>query len=59
MSAPGQDSTQRPPRLTTWLEWYRFARARLELGHDEAVTYANARSVEDDNRERLRHRRAA
>jgi hypothetical protein len=59
MSAPGQDSTQRPPRLTTWLEWYRFARFHLDLEHIEAVAYANVRSVEDGNRARLRDRRAA
>ena len=23
-------------RLTTWIEWYRFAREALELGHAEA-----------------------
>jgi hypothetical protein len=59
MSASRQHSTHRPPRLTTWLEWYRFARSQLDLGHEEAVTYANVRTVEDGNRERLRERRAA
>jgi len=58
MGTSRQDSPQRPPRLTTWLEWYRFARSRLELGHDEAVTYANVRYVEEGNRSG-RDRRAA
>lgn len=57
MPTPGQDSQQPQPRLTTWIEWYRFARSHLDLGHDEAVVYANARSVEDGNRERLRQAR--
>ena len=30
-------------RLTTWIEWYRFARHALELGHAEASAYATAR----------------
>jgi len=59
MSSSRNDPKQRPPRLTTWLEWYRFARSQLDLGHEEAVAYANLRSVEDGNRERLRDRRAA
>ncbi len=40
-------------RPTTWIEWYRFARQTLKLGHDEAVSYATARFVEDENRQRL------
>ena len=36
-------------RLTTWIEWYRFARHTLELGHVEASSYATARSVEEQN----------
>lgn len=37
-------------RLTTWIDWYRFARRELEYSHGEAVTYANVRAVEDANR---------
>ena len=46
-------------RLTTWIEWYRFARNALELGHVEASEYANARYVEEQNRVHTRERRAA
>lgn len=41
-------------RLTTWIDWYRFARQTLELGHSEAVAYATARFVEEQNRAGLR-----
>jgi hypothetical protein len=44
---------------STWLEWYRFARDRLEYSHGEAVVYANVRTVEEQNRRTLRDRRAA
>ncbi len=37
-------------RLTTWIEWYRFARQSLEFGHGEASSYATARFVEEQNR---------
>lgn len=37
-------------RLTTWIEWYRFARYSLVLGHGEASAYATARYVEEQNR---------
>jgi len=46
-------------RLTTWIEWYRFARRALEFGHAEASTYATARYVEEQNRVVTRERRAA
>lgn len=46
-------------RLTTWIEWYRFARHALELGHAEASEYATARYVEEQNRLHARERRAA
>ena len=46
-------------RLTTWIEWYRFARRALELGHAEASEYATARYVEEQNRVHIRERRAA
>ena len=46
-------------RLTTWIEWYRFARHALELGHAEASEYATARYVEAQNRVHARERRAA
>jgi hypothetical protein len=46
-------------RLTTWIEWYRFARRVLGLEHAEAVRYATARHLEELNRERLRARTAA
>lgn len=44
---------------TRWLAWYRFARKELDYPHGEAVTYANVRVVEEENRERLRARQAA
>jgi hypothetical protein len=40
-------------RLHEWIDWYRFARDTLEVGHDEAVAYANARYVEELNRQQL------
>ena len=46
-------------RLTTWIEWYRFAREALELGHAEASAYATARYVEEQNRTQSREWRAA
>jgi hypothetical protein len=46
-------------RLTTWIDWYRFARRALELGHAEASEYATARYVEEQNRENVRQRRVA
>ena len=46
-------------RLTTWIEWYRFAREALELGHAEASSYATARYVEEQNRTQTREWRAA
>lgn len=46
-------------RLTTWIDWYRFARGELEYSHGEAVVYANVRTVEDLNRRGRTARRAA
>jgi hypothetical protein len=46
-------------RLTSWVEWYRFARRELEYAHGEAVVYANIRTVEDLNRARRPEREAA
>jgi hypothetical protein len=46
-------------RLTTWIEWYRFARKSLELDHAEACSYATARYVEEQNRVVAREWRAA
>lgn len=46
-------------RLTTWTDWYRFARRALELGHAEASSYATARYVEEQNRCATREWRAA
>ena len=46
-------------RLTTWIDWYRFARRALELDHAEASAYATARYVEEQNREVVRKRQAA
>ena len=43
-------------RLTTWIEWYRFARRPLELDHAEASAYATARYVEERGHPRLRMR---
>ena len=46
-------------RLHTWDDWYRFARWTLGHTHDEAVTYANLRFVEEQNRlSRSGHRAA-
>lgn len=38
-------------RIRGWIDWYRFARATLGYGHDEAVAYANLRYVEETNRD--------
>jgi hypothetical protein len=46
-------------RLTTWIDWYRFARRALELDHAEASAYATARFVEEQNRESSKKREAA
>ena len=46
-------------RLTTWIEWYRFARRALGLDHAEASAYATARYVEEQNRGDTRKRSAA
>jgi hypothetical protein len=46
-------------RLTSWIDWYRFARGKLDYSHTEAVVYANVRAVEEANRETLRQRQAA
>ena len=46
-------------RLTTWIDWYRFARRALELDHAEASAYATARYVEEQNRDAVRKREAA
>ena len=43
-------------QLTSWLDWYRFARERLEQGHQEAIVYANLRAAEELNRRMLRER---
>ena len=45
--------------VTGWIGWYRFAREVLGYTHDEAVTYANVRYVEETNRGALRSRDAA
>jgi adenosine deaminase len=45
-------------RLTTWIDWYRFARDVLGDAHEEAVVYANLRYAEELNRD-SRHRPAA
>ncbi len=47
------------PRLTTWIDWYRFARRALELSHAEASSYATARYVEEQNRDVAQQWRAA
>lgn len=39
-------------RLTSWIDWYRFAREILGYVHGEAVLYANVRFAEEANRER-------
>ena len=46
-------------RLTSWIDWYGFARETLGYTHGEAVVYANLRYVEEQNRQRLRTDRAA
>jgi hypothetical protein len=45
-------------RLRTWTDWYRFARRELGYTHGEAVVYANLRTVEDLNRDRIQPRAA-
>jgi hypothetical protein len=46
-------------RLTSWIDWYRFARHTLELGHAEAAAYATSRFVEEQNRAGLRDRKGS
>lgn len=57
MESRGDEMADR--RLTSWDEWYRFARRELGYAHGEAVAYANVRTVEDLNRARRLHREAA
>jgi len=57
MASRGKEAADR--RLTSWVEWYRFARRELAYAHGEAVVYANVRTVEDLNRMRLSVREAA
>jgi adenosine deaminase len=45
-------------RLTTWIDWYRFACTVLGYAHHEAVVYANLRYAEELNRESQRPRAA-
>lgn len=45
-------------RLKTWIDWYRFARRELEYSHQEAVVYANVRTVEEQNRQAAAGQRA-
>jgi hypothetical protein len=42
----------------TWIWWFRFALEVLELDDAEAREYADRRSLEDENRERVRGRAA-
>ena len=46
------------PMPKSWESWYRFAQEELGLERDEAIEYANARYVEEQNRARLRGERA-
>jgi hypothetical protein len=46
-------------RLTSWIDWYRFAQETLGYPHAEAAFYANLRYLEEQNRQRLRRDRAA
>lgn len=39
-------------RVTSWIDWYRLARDVLGVSHLEAVEYANARYLEEQNRGR-------
>jgi hypothetical protein len=48
--------TVRP--ISGWLDWYRFASDTLGYRHNEAVSYANVRYVEETNRAILRSRAA-
>jgi hypothetical protein len=45
-------------RIQGWVDWYRFARDTLGYRHDDAVSYANVRFVEETNRAILRSRAA-
>jgi hypothetical protein len=44
------------PQPKAWNDWYRFARDKLGLLHDECTEYANLRFVEEQNRASLRAR---
>jgi hypothetical protein len=48
--------TERP--ISSWIDWYRFACVTLGYCHNEAVSYANIRYVEETNRAMLRSRAA-
>jgi hypothetical protein len=37
---------------TRSLDWYRFAREKLGLGHEDAVAYAKARAAAEQKAER-------
>lgn len=42
-------------RPSSWIDWYRFARATLGCTY-EAAAYANLRCVEDENRRQAQER---
>jgi hypothetical protein len=44
------------PQPKAWNDWYRFARDKLGLLHEECTEYANLRFVEEQNRASLRAR---
>jgi hypothetical protein len=39
-----------PLRITTWNDWYRFARDRLRLRHEQAAAYADTRFADEMGR---------
>ena len=49
-AVPEVDEGRRP---SSWRDWHRFARRQLDYGHDEAVVYANVRTVEEQNGRRM------
>jgi hypothetical protein len=56
MTTPSEKPLRQEPRApSSWIEWYRFARRKLELTRLEAQSYATARLVEDENRRHRAH----
>jgi len=58
MTHRGRPSLPPAGHVHGWIDWYRFARDTLGLGHNEALPY-NVRHVEEENQAALKLRSTA